>query len=116
MAVFSSRSAFAAMHPPSSLFDQAKQIDAAGLSLNMLCQSYPDHQLKRLLEGGTGIRCLFLDPQGTAIQAREAEEHYTDSTLKTLTALNISMLTRLRARLTPEAAERLEIRVYDETI
>lgn len=115
-AVFSSRSAFTAAYPPSALFDSAKEISAAGLSLNLICQSYPDHQLKRLLEGGTRIRCLFLDPQGTAIKQREAEEGYTDSTLTALTALNINLLVRLRARLKAEGAQRLEIAVYDETI
>ncbi|WP_396686882.1 hypothetical protein [Microbispora sp. KK1-11] len=29
----------------------------------MICQSYPDHQLTRLLENGTRIRCLFLAPR-----------------------------------------------------
>ncbi|WP_066940252.1 DUF5919 domain-containing protein [Microtetraspora fusca] len=115
-AVFSSRSAFSAAYPPASLFDGANEISACGLSLNVICQSYPDHQLKRLLENGTRIRCLFLDPEGEAIKAREREESYTDGTLQTLTALNISMLTRLKNRLDPEAAERLEIHVYDETI
>lgn len=115
-AVFSSRSSFSSAYPASTLFDSAKEISAAGLSLNVLCQSYPDHQLKRLLESGTRIRCLFLDPNGTAIRAREDEERYTDGTLTTLTALNITMLTRLRDRLTQEAAARLELHVYDETI
>ncbi|WP_030451634.1 DUF5919 domain-containing protein [Herbidospora cretacea] len=115
-AVYSSRSAFTAAHPPSALFDNAQSIDAAGLSLNVICQSYPDHQLKRLLDEGTRIRCLFLDPKGAAIKAREAEEQYTDATLQVLTALNISILTRLKARLGDATAERLEIRVYDETI
>lgn len=115
-AVFSSRAAFSSAYPASTLFDSAKEINAAGLSLNVICQSYPDHQLKRLLETGTRIRCLFLDPKGTAIRAREAEEGYTDGTLTTLTALNISMLTRLRSRLDQETAQRLELHVYDETI
>ncbi|MFF4775369.1 DUF5919 domain-containing protein [Microtetraspora fusca] len=115
-AVFSSRSAFSAAYPPASLFDGANEISACGLSLNVICQSYPDHQLTRLLENGTRIRCLFLDPKGEAIKAREREESYTDGTLQTLTALNISMLTRLKNRLDAEAAERLEVHVYDETI
>ncbi|TDD52333.1 hypothetical protein E1286_08980 [Nonomuraea terrae] len=115
-AVFSSRSAFTSAFPASTLFDSAKEINAAGLSLNVLCQSYPDHQLKRLLDTGTKIRCLFLDPQGKAIRAREAEEGYTDSRLTTLTALNITMLTRLRDRLDTTSAQRLELHVYDETI
>ena len=82
----------------------------------MLCQGYPDHQLRRLLDSGTRIRCLFLDPKGQAIRAREAEERYTDSTLTTLTALDITMLTRLRGRLDTASAQRLELHVYDETI
>ncbi|WP_327105214.1 DUF5919 domain-containing protein [Nonomuraea glycinis] len=115
-AVFSSRAAFSSAYPASMLFDRAHDIRAAGLSLNVICQGYPDHQLKRLLDAGTRIRCLFLDPHGDAIQAREAEEGYEDRTLTTLTTLNISMLTRLRARLAAESAQRLELRVYDETI
>jgi hypothetical protein len=106
-AVFSSRSAFSSAYPASALFDDATEINAAGLSLNVLCQSYPDHQLRRLLDGGTRIRCLFLDPKGEAIRAREAEEGYTDGTLTTLTALNISMLTRLRDRLDSESPSAL---------
>ncbi|WP_214322984.1 DUF5919 domain-containing protein [Nonomuraea sediminis] len=108
--------AFSSAYPASELFDNAKEISAAGLSLNVLCQSYPDHQLKRLLDSGTRIRCLFLDPNGSGIRAREAEELYTDGTLTTLTALNITMLTKLRDRLAPDSAERLELHVYDETI
>lgn len=115
-AVFGSRSAFASAYPPAALFDNAKEISAAGLSLNVLCQSYPDHRLKRLLENGTRIRCLFLDPNGTAIRAREDEEGYKDSTLVTLTTLNINILTRLKNQLPREAADLLELRVYDETI
>ncbi|MFC4012701.1 DUF5919 domain-containing protein [Nonomuraea purpurea] len=115
-AVFSSRSAFSSAYPASTMFDGANEINAAGLSLNIICQSYPDHQLRRLLDSGTRIRCLFLDPKGQAIRAREAEERYTDGTLTTLTALNITMLTRLRDRLETASAQRLELHVYDETI
>ncbi|MBN6057281.1 hypothetical protein JYK22_35485, partial [Nonomuraea sp. RK-328] len=115
-AVFSSRAAFSSVYPPAELFDTAKEISAAGLSLNVICQSYPDHRLKRLLETGTRIRCLFLDPNGQAIRAREAEEGHAGGTLTMLTTLNITMLTRLCDRLAPEATKRLELRVYDETI
>ncbi|MEU4233879.1 DUF5919 domain-containing protein [Nonomuraea sp. NPDC026600] len=115
-AVFRSRSVFSSVYPASTLFDSAKEINAAGLSLNVLCQGYPDHQLRCLLDSGTRIRCLFLDPKGQAIRAREVEERYTDSTLTTLTALNITMLTRLRDRLDTASAQRLELHVYDETI
>lgn len=115
-AIFPTRAEFTFARPTHTLFDGAKSIRAAGLSLNLLCQQYPDQRLYQLIEGGTTLQCLFLDPDGQAIQAREQEEGYTDHHLVTLTRLNIEVLTRLRKRLSPEAAERLEIAVYDETV
>ncbi|MEV4112434.1 DUF5919 domain-containing protein [Nonomuraea sp. NPDC049695] len=80
-AVFSSRAAFSSAYPAPVLFDHATDIKAAGLSLNAICQSYPHHQFKRLLESGTHIKCLFLDPKGQAIQAREIDEEHVPGTL-----------------------------------
>lgn len=54
-----------------------------------------------------------VNPEGAAIRAREREEGRGDGTL---TGLNISVPTRLKARLPPEAEDLLELRVYDETI
>jgi hypothetical protein len=115
-AVFATRGEFSYAMPPHSLFDEAKEIRAAGLSLNLLCQQYPDQRLHQLVEGGTRLHCLFLDPHGEAIKAREREEGYTDRHLTTLTKLNIEVLTRLRKRLSPDAQDRLSVAVYDETI
>jgi hypothetical protein len=115
-AVFPTRGEFSYAMPPHTLFDEAKDIRAAGLSLNLLCQQYPDQRLRQLIENGTSLRCLFLDPDGGAIKAREREEGYTDRHLTTLTKLNIEVLTRLRDRLPPEARDRLSVAVYDETI
>ena len=115
-AVFATRAAFSYAHPPDALLDGASSIRAAGLSLNMLCQQYPDQRLYRLIEDGTTLQALFLDPEGEAIRAREQEEGYTDNHLTTLTRLNIELLTRLRKRLSPEAQDRLSVAVYDETI
>lgn len=53
-AVFSSRAAFSSVYPAATLFDTAKKISAAGLLPNVICQSYPDHQVKRLLERAPG--------------------------------------------------------------
>ena len=66
--------------PPHTLFDSASKISACGLSLNLLCQQYAEQSLRRLAEGGTEIQCLFLDPDGTAIQDREREEQYPPGT------------------------------------
>jgi hypothetical protein len=115
-AAFATRAEFSAQMPPSSLFDDAAQIRAAGLSLNMLCQQYPDQRIRELIENGMHLHCLFLDPDGTAIQTREREEGYTDRSLSTLTKLNIDLLIRLRNRLSDSARERLTVAIYDETI
>jgi Domain of unknown function (DUF5919) len=116
-AIYPSRSEFAANMPLDVLFDSAQEICAAGLSLNLICQQFADQQTRALLEAGTRLRCLFLDPQGEAIAAREREERYPPAHLSALTALNIQIMQqRVRERVTPAARERLEIVVYDETI
>jgi hypothetical protein len=116
-AVFPTRAEFMAAMPPQSLFADASTIEAAGLSLNLLCQSYADHDLRALIEGGTTVRCLFLAPYGQAIAAREREESHIEGHLSALTEINRQVLVqRVRERLTNEARERLEVATYDETI
>jgi len=115
-AVFGTRAEFTYAMPPQVMFDDAQDIRAAGLSLNLVCQQYPDQRLRRLVESGTRLECLFLDPDGDAIKARECEEGYTDHYLSTLTKLNIEVLARVRDRLPAEARDRLSLAVYDETI
>lgn len=115
-AVYVSRSQLLAQLPPQQLLDGARQLHAAGLSLNVLCQQYPDRQLAEKIEDGLTARCLFLDPVGEAIRRREAEEGYTAGTLSVLTELNIRILLRLRDRLDQEARHRLAVATYDETL
>jgi hypothetical protein len=116
VAVFPTRADFTCTMPPDALFDHACDVKAAGLSLNLICQQYPDQRLYGLLENGATLRCLFLDPGGDAIQEREREEGYTDHHLVTLTKLNIEVLSRLRDRLPRAAQDRLALAVYDETL
>src|SRR6266581_937604 len=52
-AASASRSEFAGSTERSALFDGASSIRAAGLSLNMICQQLPDHQLRRMVCEGT---------------------------------------------------------------
>ncbi|MFI6517437.1 DUF5919 domain-containing protein [Spirillospora sp. NPDC050679] len=116
-AVYSSRSEFMSSMPPHRLFDEAKTIEAVGLSLNLICQQYSLPNLCALLEAGTEIKCLFLKPDGEAIKWREKEENYPPGHLSALTALNIQTLQqRVVGQVSPEARERLQIAVYDETI
>lgn len=115
-AVFASRSDFGAKFEPQALLDGATRIRAAGLSLNLICQQLPDQQLLRMLAGGTELNCLFLDPAGEAIAAREREEDYAPGFLASLTSFNIQVLCRLRDRLPAETRDRVRLAVYDETI
>jgi Domain of unknown function (DUF5919) len=114
--VFTSRSDFIQDMPPRQLFDGAQRIRMAGLSLNLLCQQYPDRALLAMLEAGTTIDCLFLDPDGENIGRRNREEGHPPETLATLTRLNIDALRSVAAKLSPEANGNLRIRTYDETV
>lgn len=116
VAVYPTRADFTCAMSPHSLFDDASDVRVAGLSLNLVCQQYPDQRLHALIEKGATLRCLFLDPHGEAILTREREEGYTDHHLVTLTKLNIEVLSRLRDRLPAGAQDRVCAAVYDETI
>jgi hypothetical protein len=115
-AVFASRSEFAAKVQPAELFAEAASIRAAGLSLNLICQQLPDQQLRRMLTEGTQLTCLFLDPDGEAIKAREREEEYPEGFLSGLNSLNIQVMARHRDRLPADARDRMQLRLYDETV
>lgn len=116
-AIYSTRSEFTSRIPPHALFDGATDIRAAGLSLNILCQQYADEGLRSLIENGASVQCLFLDPAGEAIKAREREEGYGAGHLSSLNHLNIQILVqRVRERLSETARDRLFIATYDETI
>jgi hypothetical protein len=116
VAVYTSRSEFVHELPPHKLFDDAQRIRVAGLSLNLLCQSYPDRRLRALLEAGTVVETLFLDPAGTYVKQRDQEEGHDPGLLATLTEVNIQALRKARAKLSPEARDNLRIRIYDETV
>jgi hypothetical protein len=115
-AVFTTRPEFTHQMPPHQLFDDADKISMVGLSLNLLCQQYPDRALLELLETGTIVQCLFLDPEGEYIQAREREESHPAGVLTTLTRLNIQTLQRLHSKLSPEARGNLQLRTYDDAV
>jgi DNA-binding transcriptional regulator YiaG len=116
-AVYTTRSEFMTHMPPHALLDGAMDVRAAGLSLNLLCQHYADRRLRQLIENGTRLRCLFLDPGGEAIQRREIEEGYPAGKLSALNEMNIqSLLRRVHDRLPVNLQDQLEIRTYDETI
>lgn len=115
-AVYATRLDFLRAMPVQELFAGAKQIDMAGLSLNMLCQQTADSDIVRLVEGGARLRCLFLDPAGASIRARELEEGHPAGLLTNLTDTNIRTLERIRSRVGAAATGALEIRVYDAPI
>lgn len=114
--VFVSRPEFAASVQPAVLFEGARRIRMSGLSLNLICQQVPERYVQQLINDGAELHCLFLEPGGDAIEAREREEAYTPGHLTNLTQLNIDTMVRLRDRLTQDSRDRMHIGVYDETI
>lgn len=116
VAVYPTRSEFTHDMPPGQLFNGAKRLRLAGLSLNLLCQQYPDRNLVELIESGTTVEALFLDPNGEHIRARGREEDQPETLLPTLTTVNIDTLRRVRAKLSGEAKDRLRIHTYDEVL
>jgi hypothetical protein len=114
--VFPSRAALMAALPPDALFEGAADVSVAGLSLNLVCQHYSEHRLRRLLQGGTTMRCLFLAPSGNAMRAREQEEDYRPGSLSHLTEVNIGILSRLRRSLDADAQQRFLLATYDEPV
>ncbi|WP_036499254.1 DUF5919 domain-containing protein [Nocardia aobensis] len=114
--VYASRLDFLQAMPPQELFKTARRIDMSGLSLNMLCQQYSDSDTLRLIESGTVLRCLFLDPEGNSIREREKEEGLPPGLLSNLTDTNIRTLERVRSRVSADASGALHIRVYDQPV
>jgi hypothetical protein len=102
--------------PAGSYADDASRVQAAGLSLNLLCQQYPDRDLARLVDRGGTLQCLFLRPYGAAVRSREQEEDYPEGHLSQLTELNMQLLVRLRDRLPAGAQPRVRLATYDEII
>jgi hypothetical protein len=115
--VYPTRAEFSAGLPARDLFGSAQDIKACGLSLNLICQQFGDTAVREMIERGTRIRCLFLDPAGPAIRAREAEEGFPPGYLSALTELNIQgLIHRVRDRLDSHTRNRLEIATYNETL
>ncbi|MBP2479128.1 hypothetical protein JOF53_008000 [Crossiella equi] len=114
--VFATRTAFAQAYPPDKLFAGAREICIAGLSNNMIAQHYSDVALLNMLNDGTEIKVLFLDPEGESIKAREAEESHSPGLLSMLTRINIQSILRLKTLVSQDSEGRLLVRTYDEPI
>jgi lambda repressor-like predicted transcriptional regulator len=114
--VYTTRSDFLSDMPPETLFGGASSVVSAGLSNNLLCQHYADRRLERLIIAGAVVTCLFLDPTGPSMAAREIEEGHDAGHLSSLTTLNITHLQRLRSHLDEPIRDRLRLATYDQTI
>ncbi|HET7415181.1 MAG TPA: DUF5919 domain-containing protein [Arthrobacter sp.] len=114
--VYPTRSDAQAAIPLLRTIAAAERVAVMGLSLNAICQGISDVTLCELIENGLILRCLFLEPDGDATRAREVEEGFAPQHLAELTRTNIAALERIRERLSPEAADRLQVRAYDEPL
>jgi transcriptional regulator with XRE-family HTH domain len=115
-AVVADRSEALAAMPVLRTLATSQRVEAMGLSLTALCQGVSDVTLAELVENGLVLRCLFLDPDGAATRARELEEGHPRGHLAKITRTNMLAIARLRENLSPEAAERVEVRTYDDPL
>ncbi|MBL1077938.1 helix-turn-helix transcriptional regulator [Nocardia sp. 2] len=115
-AVFATRADFNQAMPPRELFRDVGTIDLAGLSLNLLCQQHSDREILKLVAAGCTFRCLFLDPAGVHVVAREKEEGHGPGVLSGLTRINIDSLIRLTNQIPSNSSGSIVIRIYDEPI
>ncbi|WP_431041644.1 SAV2148 family HEPN domain-containing protein [Streptomyces sp. P1-3] len=99
--------------PAEDLFGNARRLDAVGIGLNLLVQSYSGRRLVRLAESGCRTRLLFLNPASSAVRRRERELGIKKGELSRGVEMNILHMRRVRARLRDPGA--FEIHVFDET-
>jgi transcriptional regulator with XRE-family HTH domain len=114
-AIYSTRMDYIAQLSAQEQLRAARTIDCAGLSLNVIAQQLGDLAIRELVENRTVLRFLFLNPHGSAIEARNREEGLAEGSLKSLTQLNISAMLKVQESLSSEAQSRLQLRVYDAT-
>jgi hypothetical protein len=116
-AVYATRSEFAADLPPAELLAGAQSVRASGLCLNLLCQQAGTGLLRNLIEGGTDMQCLFLEPGSAAIRAREAEEGYDEGVQSAQTTMNLGILAgQVGEHVSAAARPRLQIATTSETL
>ncbi|WKX73109.1 SAV2148 family HEPN domain-containing protein [Streptomyces sp. XD-27] len=99
--------------PAEDLFGNARRLDAVGIGLNLLVQSYSGRRLVRLAESGCRTRLLFLNPASSAVRRRERELGLKKGELSRGVEMNILHMRRVRSRLRDPGA--FEIHVFDET-
>jgi hypothetical protein len=115
--VYASRSDFAAKNSLEELLAGCRLLRASGVSLNLLCQHYPDKHMRELVRRGLHIRLLYLDPDSEAMRLREKEERYTPGYLTGLTAMNIDIVRdRVLGQLPEEARDRVQLAVSDDVV
>ncbi|MBW4720529.1 DUF5919 domain-containing protein [Saccharothrix obliqua] len=114
--IYVTRPEFTHARPVESLFDGARDVRAAGLSLVLLCHWYGEDRIRALVERGARVQCLFLEPESRSIRIREREEGLTAGQLSAVNEANIAVVTRVRDALSGGARQRLEIGTFDETV
>ncbi|MEU7768581.1 DUF5919 domain-containing protein [Nocardia sp. NPDC049190] len=82
------------------------------LSRTSVTSGNDDHRIRERY----AQRCLFLDPTGTYIGQREAEEGHTTGVLSSLTDLNIRGLQRVQRRVRDDALGAIQIRTCDAPV
>lgn len=101
------------------LFEDAKNINAIGISLNALTISYShDKIIESIIKNNALYQLCFLDPDGMKCIEREREEGHRQGFLADLTRLNMYLAETLKNRLNKvdsKYAKQLRISTYDLT-
>src|SRR5437660_11871661 len=117
--IYRTRTEFNQEFSYSKMFEGARSILAAGISLNAIALTYSrDALVKAIVEENCKIQLCFLDPNGKKCAEREEEEGYIHGTLSNLTGVNITLMTianNIIAKTKRESTQQFEVRIYDLT-
>lgn len=99
------------------LFETSREIVVTGISLNAIALHYSREAfIRAIVENNSAYTLCFLDPDGPCCAARGQEEGLPEGYLPFLVRFNIANVLNIRndiSKRDAEAAERLQIMIYD---
>lgn len=101
-----------------ALLRSARRIEAMGISINELTTKIDDRTYRSMLKGGAEVTLLMLDPKGTNVGVREAEERCETGNIAMATVRNLQRIRRFQSELHEDElghlASRIKVVFYDE--
>ena len=110
--IFNSRSIFDNCIGYPLLFSQAKKIKGLGISLNAITINWGIKNIINLINSGSQIELLFLDPDGSETKFREENEQLPSGTIANVTRTNISLVKKIYHE---SENKSMQVRMYNQT-